>query len=59
MADGCCSTRAPTEKRSPAGWILLQCNRATGRADIRATGRVMMEFKLSTPGQVTPMARRV
>src|SRR6266481_2750031 len=45
--------------RSSAGWISLQRNRATGRPDIRTTGRVMMEFWLSTRGRVTPTARRV
>jgi hypothetical protein len=38
---------------------VLQRNRATGRPDVRTTGRVMMEFWLSTRGRVTPTARRV
>src|SRR5229473_2402991 len=37
-----------THRPSPAGWFSLPRNRATGRPDIRTTGRVMMEFRLST-----------
>jgi len=53
------SAGGDTHPRSSAGSISLQRNRATGRPDIRTTGRVMMEFWLSTRRRVTPTARRV
>src|SRR5216684_6350325 len=48
-----------THRPSPAGWFSLPRNRATGRPDIRTTGRVMMEFRLSTRGRDTPTADQV
>jgi hypothetical protein len=58
VTEGGCSISPPAEILTGL-MDPLQRNRAAGRPDIGTTGRVIMEFRLSTRGRVTPTAGQV